>query len=156
MPPPFKNLPPIEERDGTRARQAAKDGADWPSVRSSCGHIYWFPPEAEHLAYGMDMSWTVVEERLLQALARRKRRQKGTGEPEKVHARTVLGAAVLALFAEKQGIKPNTTAADVATWGAEQGITPAEAPLTAGGTFAKLVASAVALKYPPPRGKGRR
>ena len=68
------NVPPLAELDGTTARTAATDAAQWSPVESADGHTFWFPPELEYIAHGMDMSWTVVAGRLQQALAIREMR----------------------------------------------------------------------------------
>jgi hypothetical protein len=94
-------LPPLEERDGTLARAAASDGSDWIPVKSADGHPHWFPPEWEHLAYGMDMSWSAVQTRHQVALLLRAEHRHPAERPPVEHSArptTMAGACALAAF----------------------------------------------------------
>jgi hypothetical protein len=63
-------LPPLEERDGSRAHADAADKEDWVAVESADGHAWWCPPEVAYLI-APGMSWNALEAILRPALAAR-------------------------------------------------------------------------------------
>jgi hypothetical protein len=73
-------LPPWEERNGSKARAEAADGAEWQlrCAPTDAGKDaeYWFPPEYAHLAPD-GAPWERLEALLQWALAERARRNRG-------------------------------------------------------------------------------
>lgn len=63
--------PPMEERDGTLARNTAADRDKWQWRHSDDGHVYWVPPEIAYLVNNGE-PWPELERQLRPALADRR------------------------------------------------------------------------------------
>jgi hypothetical protein len=95
-------VPPLAERDGSRAYVDAADKEKWVAVTSADGHIYWVPPEiAYRVAAGTP--WNALEAILGPALAARGEAKERSGNRSRSHsmapATRAQAAAVIAYFA---------------------------------------------------------